>query len=643
MSARPTSRALSLFTVLLAVLGGACAAPERRGPPPEAAPHIGVDLEGRVFVPGRPPPEGLPAERPPEPAPEPPTLEDRPWEAMEEPEFPEPVAPAAPEATPEVLLAEGRFAEALELLEEAGEEPPPAVWRLRAEALEGLGRRTEAMWAYVAALPDADEIEAEDLRARARALLHSLEEEELARVAEECPLCPEGGYARLRRARLLYGEGQAEEAEALLGRVISDFPEDPLGRVAEALLAQWVAVRSVVPGLYGLILPLSGPLQPIGERALRGALVASRLFEAGGAPAGIRLLVEDSRGESEDAARAVRALAARGVVGIAGPLKGSAAAEAARVARELGIPLVAPTPAPEAAGGGAFRLYLREEDEMARLAEHALGGAGLRRLAILYADTPLGRRYRDLFWGEVVARGGEITGAEGFPPGSRDHADPIRRLTGVFGLTPAEVRERFVEQERERLVREQALLVALGLGAETRPEPEVTVDPDRLARFKPPPVVDFDAVFIPVSSGEAGQIAPQLPFHDVERVTLLGIRTWNHPALVQVGEEYVAGALFPAEFHPALPEAREFAAAYLAEYGEPPGVIEAYVADAVQLLAGGTALLEPETRPALRRRLESLWAAPGVTGPLTTHPGGDVASQAKILTVRRGRIVPVAP
>ncbi|MEW6487926.1 MAG: penicillin-binding protein activator [Thermodesulfobacteriota bacterium] len=605
-------------------------------------PRIGVELEGRVFVPARRPPEGVPAERLPEPAPEPVPAGERPREAMEEPEVPEPAAPAVAEPTPEGLLAEDRFAEALELLDEAGEAAPPAVWRLRAEALQGLGRRTEAVWAYVAALPGADEIDAEDLRARSRALLDALGEEELARVAQECPLCPEGGYARLRRARLLYGHGQAGEAEALLGGVLSDFPEDPLGRVAEALLAQWVAVRSVVPGLYGLILPLSGPLQPIGERALRGALVASRLFEAGGEP-GIRLLVEDSRGEPEDAARAVRALAARGVVGIAGPLKGSAAAEAARVARELGVPLIAPTPAPAAAGGGSFRLYLREEDEMARLAEHALGEAGLRRFAILYADTPLGRRYRDLFWGEVVARGGEITGVEAFPPGSRDHGDPIRRLTGVFGLTPAEVRERFVEQERERLVREQALLVALGLAAETDPEPEPTVDSDRLARFKPPPVVDFEAVFVPVSSVEAGQIAPQLPFHDVERVTLLGIRTWNHPALVQVGEEYVAGALFPAEFHPALAEARELVAAYQAEYGEPPGVIEAYAADAVRLLAGGAALLEPETRPALRRRLESLWAAPGVMGPLTTHPGGDVAAQAKILTVRRGRIVPVAP
>ncbi len=29
-----------------------------------------------------------------------------------------------------------------------------------------------------------------------------------------------------------------------------------------------------------------------------------------------------------------------------------------------------------------------------------------------------------------------------------------------------------------------------------------------------------------------------------------------------------------------------------------------------------------------------------MTGPLTTHPGGDIAAQPKILTVTKGRIAP---
>jgi len=634
MTVRRTPRALALLLLLCA----ACAAPARRAPPPDAAPRIGVEREGRVFVPARP-----------EPPPEPVATE----RALAQPEPAPPLAPLAPspeplpevpvaralEVSPAALFEAGLFAEALSALGEPSEEWSPAPWHLRARALEALGRRPEAVWSYAEAVRGADEVAAEDLRARLRALLDGLDEGELVEVAVACPLCPEGGYARLRWARLRHAAGDVEEAEGVLVSLAGAFAGDPLGRAAEALRAEWAAARSVTPGLYGVLLPLSGSLQSIGERALRGALLASGLLAEGADP-GFRLAVRDSRGEPGAAGQAVRELAAQGVMGIVGPLKGSAAAEAARVARELGVPLVAPTPAPEAAGGGAFRLYLREEDEVARLAEYAVRARGLRRFAILYPDVPLGRRYRDLFWAAVVDQGGEVTGVEPFAPSSRDQGDAIRRLTGVFGLSAAEIRERFVERERERLLRERELLVALGLVENPEAEIEVSVDLERLAKYKPEPIVDFDAVFLPVSGLEAAQIAPQFPFHDVERVALLGIRTWNYPTLVQVGQEYVAGALIPAEFHPSLPEAREFAAAYQREYGEPPGVIEAYVHDAVRLLASSTSLLGPETRPGLRRRLEALWAAPGVTGPLTTHPNGDIAAQPKILIVDKGRIAP---
>lgn len=556
-------------------------------------------------------------------------------------EAPPPEAPSGPAPTPEALLPlldEGRFVEALDALGPPEQPWPWELWELRARALEGLGRRAEAVRAYGAAMAAAPPADADFLLARLLTFLEDLQEDELTEVVWGCPLCPETGYALLRWARMRHAAGDPDGADALLAAVTRDFPAAPLGDAAEELRTRWAADRAATPGLYGLLLPLSGPLETLGIRALRGALLASRLFRGESHP-GIRLAVADSRGEPEAAALGVRELASRGVLGIVGPLRASAAEAAARVARELGVPLLAPTPSPAAAGDGVFRLYLREEDEVAQLVEYAVDIRGLARFAILYPDTPLGRRYRDLFWAEAVARGGEITAVEAFPSGSRDQGDAIRRLTGVYGLTAAEIRERFVEEERARLSRERALLAALGLD-KSDGKGAVIVDPERLSRYKPSPIVDFDAVFLPVSGVEAAQIAPQFPFHDVDRVALLGIRTWNHPTLVQVGQEYVAGALFPAEFHPELPEARDFAAAYQAEHGEPPGVIEAYGYDAVRLLLGATALLGPDTRAGVRRRLDSLWAAQGVTGPLTAHPGGDVAAQAKILTVRRGRIVP---
>jgi ABC-type branched-subunit amino acid transport system substrate-binding protein len=342
-------------------------------------------------------------------------------------------------------------------------------------------------------------------------------------------------------------------------------------------------------------------------------------------------------------ARAVEDLTRRGVVGIVGPLKGSVALEAARAARSLGVPLVALSPAQEVTSEGAFRLYLREEDEVARLVEYATERRDMRRFAILYPETPLGIRYRDLFWGEVVKRGGEITGVEGFSTEPGRVGEAIQRLTGVFGLTPEEIRERFLEEELIRLRRERELLEALGIDRDSddHEPPEVEIDEERLADFEPRPTVDFEGVFVPVEGLEAAQIAPQFPFQDVEGVALLGIRSWNYAALVEVGEEYVEGAIFPAEIHADVPGARAFFAEYQAAYGEPPGVIEAYAFDAVSLLDRTWFGVEDETRLTLGRRLQALWAVDGATGPLTTRPGGDIAAAAKILTVRRGRIVPV--
>ncbi len=631
-----------------------CAAPPRRGP-------AAGEPETRVFVPARPPPppempapraelrgpfedleigeEGGPAALE--------TTEREPleWEGVRE-LFPE-LASLEEEALrlsryhrAGVLETEGRYQEALQVLGNLGEDAPPGVWLLLARNLEGAGRKNDAVWAYARAERVADEITAEEIRARIRFLIDRMDLEALRGLAAACPFCPEGGYARLKLARRTLAVGMVDEARALLEGLAVDFAGYDLGATARAL-AERVAARGLSrPATYGILLPLTGPLAPFGTRALRGVVLGSGLFSAHEDP-GVRFLVADSRGEPAGAAAGVEELARAGVVGIIGPLKGSAAAEAAWTAREWGVPLLAMTPSREVKGEGAFRLYLREEDEVTRLVEYAMEERELRRFSILFPSTPLGYRYRDLFWDEVVARGGEITGVEAFSGEPRRVGEAIQRLTGVYNLSSGEVRERFLREERSRLRRERDLLVALGIAEEPEggAELELEIDEERLAQYEPPPIVDFDAVFLPVSSLDAAQIAPQFPYNDVEGVVLLGTRSWNYPTFVEVGEEYVEGAIFPAEMHPDLASDRTYAERYREAYGVLPGVLETYAYDAVRVVAGGPdAILED--RDGLRQRLGTLWAVDAVTGPLTTHPDGDIAASPKILTVRHGRIVP---
>ncbi len=660
-------RTFAAFAAL--ALGSACAAPQRPAPVPERGP-VGVQAERRVFVPpvaeqpapARPPalpPAPLETPLPPpslEPAP--PPAEALLTEARRRIEADDVAAAAALYDTLEgteltrdarqarladarALVAAGRPAEALLVLGDPRASGDPGAWQTAAAALELLGQPVAAVRAYARAAAASPEMEADEFRARARHLLDTLASDQLAELARDCPFCAEGGAARLRLARRLADAGQLAAAESALRALAVDFAGDPLGVQAERQAAEIAARQAVRPGLYGVLLPLTGPLEPFGTRALRGALLGADLLVPGPDP-GVRLAVADSAGDPAQAGRAVAGLAARGVVGIVGPLKGAAALAAAGTAQQLGVPLLTLTPASEVTSAGAFRLHLREEDEVASLVQHAVEAVALRRFAVLYPDTPLGRRYRDLFWSEVVAHGGEITGCQGFSAEAGAAGDAIRKLTGVYRLSAREVRERFVEQERIRLRRERELLLALGIGDGLLPdeELEVEVDPARLAEYEPPPIVDFDAVFLPVNSVQAAQIAPLFPFHDVDKVVLLGVRSWNHPSLLEIGDEYVEGALFAAEVQYREPGALRFAEQYRSAFGEDPGVIEAYAFDAVRLLRALRPFLADETRPGLQRRLASVWAADGLTGPLTAHPGGDIASTPKIFTVRRGRIVP---
>ncbi|WP_025323661.1 penicillin-binding protein activator [Deferrisoma camini] len=614
--------------VAVAAVLTACGRPAVRPEPPVPP----VQVHRRVF--------GPPAR--PESPPSPPSSPARP--EARAPSVPPPSPPPPAEAPPpapdplaeaEARISQGEFDAALAALEAA--EPTPEVLRRKGDVLVALGRYPDAVAAYAAALPEDDDVAAEPLRALIRSVLDAMGAADLEAVARRCPFCPEGGYARLRLARLALAQGQTDRALELLSDLEADFAGEPVGRAAAALRGRIEARKAVSPGTYGLLVPLTGPLAPFGRRVLRGAVLGAGLF--GPEDPGVRLLVRDTRADPETAAAAAEELARAGAVGLVGPLKGEAARRAASAARSAGVPLVALTPAAGVAGDGSYRLYLPEAEEMAVLVRYAVQGLGLRTFAILYPDTNTGRLYRDRFWDRVVAEGGEITGVEAFGGDLASASEAVERLTGVYGLTPEELRARFLEEERLRLARERELWEALGVTPAEAGEPDaaIQVDEQRLAEYKPRPIVDFDAVFLPAPALTAAQVAPLLAFHDVEDVVLLGIRAWNFPGFVEVGGDAVEGAVFAAEFHPDRPASRAFAEAYRRAYGETPGVLEAYAHDALALVVAGGA---EETRPALAARLAGAAAFPGVLGPITAT-GGDLWAPPALLTVRRGRIVPV--
>ncbi len=156
-----------------------------------------------------------------------------------------------------------------------------------------------------------------------------------------------------------------------------------------------------------------------------------------------------------------------------------------------------------------------------------------------------------------------------------------------------------------------------------------------------PPLVDFDALFIPDTHQTVALVAPQLAFHGIKGVRLLGLSDWNHPDLVNIGREHVGGAVFTSAYfagsdHPSL---ASFAKRYRATFGEEPSAFAAEAFDTTRLLIGA---MEPSSGGiSVAERLRQVEAMGGVSGVTTVMPDGNAAKRPHLLGVHRGRIISV--
>lgn len=390
------------------------------------------------------------------------------------------------------------------------------------------------------------------------------------------------------------------------------------------------------PGHIGVLLPLSGPLAPFGQKALRGILAGSGLLEKSPRK-GLVLHIADTCGDAKTAAAEAKKLASEGVTAIIGPLKGDEVKSAGEVANSLSLPLLALTPARESTGGSVFRIFMREEEEVDALVGYAVEKLGFRRLAVLFPDTPAGRNYRALFWESATRRGAAVTASETFPPNAESLEEPLKRATGVFGISLAE-QNASLERERQRKL---ALLTGPREEEPAPPPPEKpSAKKKKNAPEEPVPQVDFQALFLPVTQSlKAAQLAPQLPYYDITGVRLMGLRSWNYPDLVNVGKEYVEGALIPSEWSPSTAAGALFEDKFTRGYEEKPGALETYGFDAVSLVISKGALAG---RKELLSSLASLREQEAVTGPLSTAPSGEIPAIPSIMMVQRGEILPAS-
>ncbi|MCP4579610.1 MAG: ABC transporter substrate-binding protein [Deltaproteobacteria bacterium] len=425
---------------------------------------------------------------------------------------------------------------------------------------------------------------------------------------------------RHRRAMVLLEQDDLEKARDIAASMVQDSREQSWVSEGMALLSRIQEEMTVKKGVVGCLLPLSGPFAIYGEEVLKGIQLG--IFNGSEQAPELELLIKDTKDTQEHALAGLEDLAHNEkVMAVIGPLSSKTAAPVAKRAQELGVPIITLTQKEGITEEGdmVFRNFLTPSREVKRILAPSIIDMGIKRFAILYPDNSYGRFFMNLFWDRIEEIGGTITAVESYQPDKTDFADQVKKMTGVYYPKPASLIEKTIEMRSPE-------------------EEECRIYPD-----KPEPFIDFDAVFIPDNYQRVAMIAPQLPYHDVQDVLLMGTSLWQSPQLIETARNYIQGAIFPSGFFEGSgkPEVRTFITDYKTNFDSAPGMLAAVGYDTIRLMQqimGGEAV---NTRKDIRNELFCIQEFKGVTGPIAFDPQGELLNEPFLLTVsgRRMRLV----
>jgi branched-chain amino acid transport system substrate-binding protein len=555
-----------------------------------------------------------------------------------------------PDAWVEILSSyyqEGNYAEVIAQAPDVlrSIDSTPHVFRVYAlvgDAYVALGSPVEAFKYYLEAQQRATDFEQEAITQKVKAVIAQLDSEQILELIESVDDKVLQGYLMFQLGLQYAMHEKYQEALIILGKFLGRFPDHPDASLAEDLIMQ--IKESALLGRYtvGCLLPLSGPYQTFGHRALHGIEFALDRFSSKTQDPQLNVIVKDSGGSPEQTRIAVQELIDQQVAAIIGPI--ITAEVAAAEAQRNKIPIITLTQKDNitSLGDYVFRNFITPQMQVNALVDYATFSLGLNRFAILYPNENYGITFMNLFWDRLIENGAKVVGLEAYNPKNTDFANPIKKLVGLYYEIPEDLKEAAELKAGYGANNQQASAgdVESALDRENGVENQ-----EQKKEEEPEAIVDFDAIFIPDAPKTAGLIIPQLAFYDIKDVYLLGTNLWHSDDLIKMATPYVEGAIMPDGFfaESADPIVQDFVKAFEETYEEKPGLIEAVVYDSAMMLF--SVLIKPDLqfKSDLRNELFNLDDFPGVTGPTHFDENGEAQKQLHLLMIKGKKFVELKP
>lgn len=351
-------------------------------------------------------------------------------------------------------------------------------------------------------------------------------------------------YANYRLANWYYRKGETEKAENLLRETMQKAQGEDFYPLLEDLW-QEIQIGARREMVLGCILPLSGKHKAFGMRALHGIELAMGAFRPQEEAFRVRLIIWDSHGDPARAREGVRFLAGEGhVIAIIGPILSNTAVAAAQEAEDQRVPLITLSPLQGIAQQGpyVFQNSITYAAQVKAIVAYAFRELGIRSYAILYPRDAYGLTFKGLFEQAVEGWGGKVVVTASYADEQTDFKDVI---TGM-----------------------------------------VKYEPSKEPKGEPKPIINFEAIFIPDNVNKINLIVPQLVYHDITGVQLLGTSGWDSPELIRNSGKFVEGAVFVDGFFKDSPirEVRSFAMDFEDTFHCFPSLLEALSFDTTRLI-----------------------------------------------------------
>lgn len=371
-----------------------------------------------------------------------------------------------------------------------------------------------------------------------------------------------------------------------------------------------------------VLLPMSGKYRGVGN-VLKGALELG--YGSGGG--GRKLVFVDTGADGSSAKAALeRAIFDMKAIAVVGPVRSDLADDLAQIAQATRTPLLGLHQSGTASLDRPWSIdgVATARVQVEGLVSHLMLVEDMKAFAIFAPDSPYGRAAAQVFEAEVKERGGSITVKEFYDNSATDLIPFAKKL----GRKDYKARASEWYQVKKDI--EQA-------GG----------DPSRAVL---PPIIDFDAIFMPDKSrripvAAAGLAYEEFPIGDFRikktgpTIPLVGLSGWNNAELVTTGGPYVRNSRFVDVFLPESSSAAAFVERYRADAGKAPNTLEAQVYTVGQVLRAA-ARSDARTRTDFRQALiDSDTGESTATGADGVHPeAGWVNHRVRILTLDKNGI-----